>query len=376
MMAMNTADIKNIMTQDVVKIPEFAKPGFPERTPQTIDCSQAGSLQIDLTYAHITEAQRIQRQALKGIAFNQGDLGIQWIQPSPVYPSMVAIPLLSWEKCYGPWISAANLNPEEPRVRFSNIGGKVEFVKDENLAPWNFAGYQLMNEAGRLQADFSNSLLLITERGSFTYADAPTGVSIARELENRGPLVTSISVSVGNEISTTVKLDIYTPQFGKLQKQKELAVSTVARERQRIIDRTNNAIRRGLGKSQSSQDLLGGIMKHGGQALVDLANRQQVFIEETRKAPARKFMDIQDETNNSMRQIDAAAFYDGLNANDNFADLNAQSVRGKIRATESGRSNQLVSQEPVGRGDNTAGEQPNSRRAAVNRRIDPPKQGE
>jgi len=373
MMAMNTADIKNIMTQDVVKIPAFAKPGFPERKPISVDCNNAGDLGIQLTYNHITEAQRIQRQALKGIQFNQGDLGIQWIQPSPVYPSMVAIPLLSYEKCYGPWLSSTPLNSEEERVRYSNLGGKVEFVKDENLAPWNFAGYQLMNEAGRLQADFSNSLLLITERGSFTYAGAPTGVSIARELENSGPLVTSISVSVGNEVTTTVKLDIYTPQFGKLQKQKELAVSTVARERQKIIDRTNNAIRRGLGKGQSSTDLLGGIMKQGGQALVNMANRQQLFIEETRRRPAAKYMEIMNETGDAMSEIPEAAFLDGVNAYDNLADIQSNSVRGSIPASQAGRSKQIGVQQPVGKEDNAAGTR-TSQLKAMNKRIDPPKQ--
>ena len=40
----------------------------------------------------------------------------------------------------------------------------MEFIKDENLAPWNYDGYQLMNDAGSLQAQFSNGLLLFSER--------------------------------------------------------------------------------------------------------------------------------------------------------------------------------------------------------------------
>jgi len=180
-------------------------------------------------------------------------------------------------------------------------------------------------------------------------------------------------VSVGNEVTTTVKLDIYTPQFGKLQKQKELAVSTVARERQKIIDRTNNAIRRGLGKGQSSTDLLGGIMKQGGQALVNMANRQQLFIEETRRRPAEKYMQIMNETGDAMSEIPEAAFWDGINSMDNLADMQSISVRGNAPATQAGRSNQMGVQQTVGKNDNAAGMR-TSQFGAVNKRIDPPKQ--
>lgn len=374
MMAQNTADIKNLMTQDVVKIAAFAKPGFPERKPISVDCQDAGDFDVKFTYSNVTEAMRIQRQALRGIAFNQGDIGIQWIQPSPVYPSMVAIPLMSYEKCYGPWLSSSALNSQDTRIRYSNIGGKVEFVKDENLAPWNFAGYQLMNEAGSLQAEFSNSLLLISERGSFSYPAAPTGVSIAKALTNAGPLVTSISVDIGSEISTTVKLDIYTSQFGKLQKQKELAISTVARQRQKQIDITNNAIRRGLGKSQSSVDFLGGIMKNGGQALINLANTQQNFIQETRKAPARKYVAVMNEAEQDASKIEEGNFKAGLASKAATADqFQDTAVAGNAMAANDGADSQLVADTPVGQKERVPGRK-NNNTQAINRRIDPPKQ--
>ena len=224
----NTVEIKNLMTQDVVKIPAFSKPSFPEKTDRIINCEDD---ELDFTLAELTEVERIQRQALKGVKFNQGETAVQFSQPSPIYPSMVALPLMSWERCYGPWLSAAKLNPENSRVRFSNIGGRIEFLKDENLAPWNFGGYGLMNEAGRLQAEFSaNSLLLISERGGFVYPSAPSGIALAKALKEGGPLVTSIDVQIGESIKTTVKLDLYTASYGKLQKQKEGNIATIARE--------------------------------------------------------------------------------------------------------------------------------------------------
>lgn len=365
LMAMNTADIKNIMTQDVVKIPDFAKPSFPERRPQVIDCNDVG---LEFTFAHLTEAKRIQRQVLKGLAFNQGDFGIQWTQPSPVYPSMVALPLMSMERCYGPWLSSSPLNEEEPRVRYSNLGGKVEFVKDESLAPWNYAGYQLMNEAGKLQAEFSNSLLLISERGGFTYPAAPSGVALAKELRNAGPLVTNISTSISNQgVTTTVKLELYTSKFGKLQKQKELAISTVTRERQKITDRRNDAIRRGLGKGQANQDLLGGVMKNGGQALLDLTKKQSDFLDEQRSRPAEVAMKVLDATKAKLNTVPQSAFFDGVQSRDNLADSMAEGVRGITPAVPEGQNEQIAVNGPVAKKDGIPGRKRSSRAGAIER---------
>jgi hypothetical protein len=130
-----------------------------------------------------------------------------------------------------------------------------------------------MDQAAKMKTKFSTSLLLFSERGSFSYPTAPIDVSLAKALQDKGPLVTSISVDVGNDsITTSVKLDLYTSQFGKLQKQKELAIAQISRERQKIIDQNNLLTRRGIGKSAASMDLLGDVLKEGGQALIDAAD--------------------------------------------------------------------------------------------------------
>jgi hypothetical protein len=170
--------------------------------------------------------------------------------PSPVYPDLVVLPLLSKERCYGPWISS---QLDGAANAYINIGGRVEFIKDENLAPWNYAGYELMTQAGRMQAQFSNSLLLFSERGGFTYPGPPSGNSLCRALQTGGPLVTNIQVDVSEAgIKTTYRLDLYTSSFGKLQKQKQDHISKIGRERQKLKDERNALIRKGLGKSQSN----------------------------------------------------------------------------------------------------------------------------
>ena len=136
-----------------------------------------------------------------------------------------------------------------------------------------------MNEAARMRTDFSNSLLLFSERGSFSYADAPIDVSLARALQELGPLVTSISVDIGAAIKTSVKLDLYTSQFGKLQKQKEIAIAQISRERQKIIDQNNLLRRRGIGKGSANMDIMGGWLKRGGQKILDIARKSEEFTE-------------------------------------------------------------------------------------------------
>lgn len=282
--AFNAVKLKNQLTQDVVRgVPGFEKPAPITNKKKVIDCSKA-----EFNNREIAEALQIQRDSLKGVTLSSPEGLLSFTSPSPVYPDMVAIPLMSMERCYGPWLSAATLDAEDTRTRYSDIGGKVEFVKDENLAPWKFAGYQLMNEAGSLQAQFSNSLFLFSERGGFIYPDAPTGIALAKSLKKDGPLVTSISVDVGNSIKTTVKMDLYTSSFGKLQKQKEGNIATIARERQKIIDQNNNAIRRGLGKSSSNNSLFGGLLANGGQQIIDAAKAGEIYFSNFEKQSVKK----------------------------------------------------------------------------------------
>lgn len=254
--------IKHSMTQDVVRGPAgFDKPAPAVVKPSgKIDPSVAGSLIALHTLNYAKKMQKLAEQnAGKG---SRNPVMVAQSEPSPVYPDIVAIPLTSMERCYGPWMSSAI---KTDRVKYSDIGGKIEFVKDENIAPWNYAGYQLMNEAGKLQAEFSNSLLLFSERGGFSIPEAPTGISLATALKAGGPLITSINVDIGDSISTTIKMDLYTSRFGKLQKQKETAIAGITRERQKIIDRNNKAIRKGIGKSSTDIDLLAPIRGIGEQ---------------------------------------------------------------------------------------------------------------
>lgn len=258
-----TASIKNALTQDVVRGPKgFEKPAELVNEKVKIDCSK-------FSFEDLEDAAKTQRNAVQSTKLAGGELN--FTQPSPVFPNIFALPLMSTERCYGPWRSAASIAGSKDR--YTDIGGKVEFIKDENLAPWNYAGYQLMNEAGVLQAEFSNSLLLFSERGGFVFPSTPSGLSIGKALEENGPLVTSMSINVSEAgVKTTVKMDLYTSRFGRLQKQKEDAIAQIVRERQKIIDTNNEMIRKGYIKSASSPNISAAIANQVNQFLGDASS--------------------------------------------------------------------------------------------------------
>jgi hypothetical protein len=239
----NTQVFKHLLTMDVVKLPEFNNPRFMNVFPTDWGKKYKSSLSPSTT----VNALNARKAAMDGLQFGFPQ-ALQATAPSPVYPDLVVLPLRSTERCYGPWLSNyLNTN------KWANLGGRVDFIKDENLAPWNFNGYDLMNDAGRLQAIFSNSLLLQSERGGAVIPSAPSGVYLGRYLNNVGPLLTNLNIDVSDGgIKSTLKFDLYTVSFGKLAKQKQEQIANISRERQKLRDERNALIRKGLGKNQSS----------------------------------------------------------------------------------------------------------------------------
>ena len=255
--AFQAATLKHYLEMDRVKIPEFSEPAWGK-----VNVSMVGALCGIASLSSVQNAFKAYQVAMEKLSIASPEARIHFTAPSPVYPNLVALPLESTERCYGPWVSSfiddpsLNFLSSNPRtIRYANLGGKVEFEKNENLAPWNFAGYQLMNEAGSLKAAFSNSVMLFSERGGFVYADVPRGNNLGKMLADGGPLVTDINVDVGPAgLKTTYKMDLYTPQFGKLKKQHEQLIGNIAREKQKLLDQTNLLIRNGMIQDDSDTD--------------------------------------------------------------------------------------------------------------------------
>ena len=119
-------DMYKIQTRDVVKgLPEFNEPAVITNGEVKEKCA---NLQ-NFTIGQIGEAREARKQAMKQAScccyrqstFFQGSIS--------VYPDLVAIPLMSMERSYGPWLSNASLDPFSGKPGVSNIGGKIGLNK-------------------------------------------------------------------------------------------------------------------------------------------------------------------------------------------------------------------------------------------------------
>lgn len=251
---MSAERFKHLMTMDTVRgLPGFNQPTNPPIKPLAGPVRQIGQVIAAANNDAKVHAWLAMKKVHSAMSFGFPQ-ALNVSMPSPVYPDLVALPLMSNDRCYGPWVSS---HLDGQGYLLQNIGGRVEFIKDETLSPWNYGGYQLLNEAGRMQAEFANSLMLFSERGSFTIPSIPLGNSLGRALVEAGPLVTSINVDVSTGgARTTYQMDLYTASFGKLQKQKSDEISKISRERKKLTSERNALIRKGLGKNQSNRNFL------------------------------------------------------------------------------------------------------------------------
>lgn len=322
----NPVKMKHILTQDIIKdstnLLGLKDPAFVKKPTNIIKdyCASFSS-------TNLTQSFHIYKETMKGLTFGLPQR-LHVAVPSPVYPDLVSLSLESKERCYGPWITtlmnSGDLTPELAQEfglsQYRNIGGKLEYIRDENLAPWNYNGHDLMNEAGKLKASFGNSLMLHSERGGFVYADAPSGISIGRALMESGAYVTSIDVSVSTAgIQTTVKLDSYTAQWGKLDRQKEIQISQISRERQKLRDTKNQLIRRGIGKAQTSINY-GNIIGSMEKSINDTMNRTKFKIGSTQSQSQDRYNTSSSSQTNT--QVINQEFYVGTT--DNFGAVDEQ----------------------------------------------------
>lgn len=169
--------------------------------------------------------------------------------PQPVWPKFVALPLMSTEHCYGPWVSRNG----------DSVGtnGLVEYRNEQSLAPWNYGGsFSIMNGAGLLAASDDNlvPIDLETERASFTMVGIPSGIVIGTQLSYKdqgawykGTAVTNVSLNVGQQgMLSTISLDSYTPKFGTMRRQQENYIKKSARAYQQNKDTINQLTKKGL----------------------------------------------------------------------------------------------------------------------------------
>lgn len=147
-----------------------------------------------------------------------------------IFPDLVAIPMESNQDRYGPWYVVGS-------------DGPTDLITDDNLAPWNYNGYDNMNLVAEAILN-DGPASQVVESGSIEVPGAPL-INIGDTLIAGGPYVTDVQVNISDAgITTTYRLEIWKPRFGKMNK---VFVDKVSR-----IQRTINQLkteRRGMVKT-------------------------------------------------------------------------------------------------------------------------------
>lgn len=139
-------------------------------------------------------------QAMSSVTNLKDRIGNDAMQASfehPAAPPLMAMfPLKSNERSYGPFF-------------VNNSSGRVEFEKDEQLAPWVYGSYELMNQAGNAKATAYTSSQLWDESGQITVPGLPN-LDIGGQLNGIGPYITNVSVDISESgVSTTYSMQTW-----------------------------------------------------------------------------------------------------------------------------------------------------------------------
>jgi hypothetical protein len=130
----------------------------------------------------------------------------------------------------------------------------------------------------------------------------PSGIALARPLGGYGPLVTSVSLNIDSSVKTTVRMDLYTSRFGKLQKQKEEVIAAMVREKQKIIDQNNKMIRNGLlRRSLSNINIKQALENSGGRVINKLIEPPITHIVASNNRKTQTFSNGKTKTNYNNR---------------------------------------------------------------------------
>lgn len=177
---------------------------FKEMLTSVFLSEHPDEIQQEASALGITPAELVQ-QIVNNIFSSVGmDLNKTFLSSPPKTPDIVYIPMLSNIFRYGPWFAVGAI-------------GKTDFEVDDSLTPWTYYGFAGMNVAGSNKVQDGIVRKMMVETGSIEIPGVP-GVQLGDALAYGGPYVTNISVSVGDSITTTYDMSIWTPRPYKLSK--------------------------------------------------------------------------------------------------------------------------------------------------------------
>ena len=172
-------------------------------------------------------------------------------------PDAASVPMISNTDRYGPY-------------GYQGPSGPVAFQAADNIVPWNYGGYDVMDTAAAEQSKDSVTYMQVGEKGSITFVGSPQhrlGQEIKSSIEafanvagqtttisvgngntitfqkfpmykwvgDLGPSITSINISIGAQgVTTTYTLSTFSPTFGKMAKYNANRLSVLGKRRQEI----------------------------------------------------------------------------------------------------------------------------------------------
>ena len=109
--------------------------------------------------------------------------------PNVVLPEVAVFPLRNNLVTYGPWYT-------------QNGQGKVEFIKDDEMVPWNFGGFQNLDQAANILVSNMSEARFFGEGGTIEFEGVPD-IKLGRQISASGPIITNMSTSVESGGVTT-----------------------------------------------------------------------------------------------------------------------------------------------------------------------------
>jgi len=161
--------------------------------------------------------------------------GLFSIHPRAFAPNAFFIPFQNNSSVYGPFASVK-----------TNNGGKVNFQVDSSLVPWNFAGFDNLNIAGKLLAEAATTGMIEAETGDVELAGEPI-ITLGEALVGGGPNVTSIALKFGADgVTTTYNMQTFTPKFGLFSKSFIDRIRRLSSAQQDFSNNLRNSLRKSL----------------------------------------------------------------------------------------------------------------------------------
>jgi hypothetical protein len=154
-------------------------------------------------------------------------------QARAAVPTFAAIPIKYNLATYGPWSSHPGVikNIVFPNMTMNNLNntminnlvGGVNVTMDQGLVPWEFGGIDALDIAALLRVSESNEFQQVLEGGSLTLAGVMlNNARVGSTLLGGGshaPIVTSVSVTIGDTITTRYELRTFSRKIGFYNKE-------------------------------------------------------------------------------------------------------------------------------------------------------------